>query len=66
MSELTHLVLNSELPLLKDQYPLPLKPINTPSKVTPVVLSPQDVAKTLTTVSSLLVMVPKTDKTTSS
>merc|ERR1712086_1155492 len=44
-------------PSLRAQSPLPLKPINSPSRDIPVVSSPQDVARNSTTVFSLSVMV---------
>merc|ERR1712167_524713 len=58
--------INSRLPLLRAQSPLPSKPINPPSKCTTVVSSLPDVDPTLTTVYSPSAMVTKTELTTSS
>jgi hypothetical protein len=58
-------LLNSRLPLTKDQFQLPLKLINTVSKLTPVELSQLDVDKTSITESSLLDTELKMELTTS-
>merc|ERR1719440_1679138 len=57
---------NLRLPLLRAQSPFPSKPINPPSKFTPVVSSLPDVDPTLTTVSSPSATVTKMELTTSS
>ena len=60
------MLLNSRLPLTSPQLQLPLKPINTPSKHTPVESLPQDAEPTLIMESSPSDMELKMDKITSS
>jgi len=58
--------LNWKLPSLNNPFQLPLKPIKLLSKPIPQVSSPRIAVLNLTTVSLLLVMVLKTELTTSS
>jgi hypothetical protein len=56
---------NSKLPSIKDQFQLPLKPINTVSKLTPVELSQPDAEPASIMESLLSDMELKTESTTS-